>query len=339
MKLTHYRQTLRPRYTFATSQVAVDEIETIVVQLEHDGLIGLGEVVPSALYGQTLEASESALDAMRGRLGDDPFAIESIIARLIEHHDAQRAAVAAVDSALYDWIGKRLNIPVWRLLGLDRARTQTTFTIGVADPDEIRVKVKEALADGYDALKIKVGVEHDHDTLGYIREHFDGPLLLDANQAWQPDEAAEKITALAPYRPAMIEQPLRTEDWQHMAELCRLGIAPIFADESCERPADVIRLRGCVDGVNIKFTKCGGIREALRMIALARGLGMQVMLGCFVSSSLAIAPPLTIATLADFNDLDGHLLLADDPFEGIAQAGGIIELGDESGLGIRRREI
>jgi L-alanine-DL-glutamate epimerase-like enolase superfamily enzyme len=337
MKLSHRRQTLRPRFRFATSQGGVDEKETIVVALEQEGVIGLGEVVPSALYGQSLEASEAALADISEWIGDDPFALESIVARLIARHDAHRDAIAAVDSALHDWIGKRLGVPVWRLLGLDRARTRTTFTIGVAEPEEIRVKVQEALAAGYDALKVKVGVEHDHDTLGFIREVFDGRLLLDANQAWEPDEAVEKIRALAPYRPEMIEQPLRKEDWRQMADLCRLGVAPIFADESCERPADVIRLHGCVDGINIKFNKCGGIREALRMIALARGLGMQVMLGCFVSSSLAIAPPLTIATLADFADLDGHLLLAEDPFEGIGREGSVIGLGDQPGLGVSRR--
>ena len=337
MKLSYYRQTVHPRYRFATSQHAEDEVTVLVVELEHEGLVGLGEVVPSELYGQTIESSAAALDAMRDALGDDPFAIESIVRRLIARHDGQRAAIAAVDSALHDWAGKRLGVPVWRLLVLERPRTRTTFTIGVADPDEIRVKVREALAAGYDALKVKVGVEHDEDTLGFIREHFDGRLIVDANQAWGPEEAVEKIRRLARFRPALIEQPLRVADWQHMARLRELAVAPIYADESCERPADVIRLHGYVDGVNIKFTKCGGIREALRMIALARGLGMGVMLGCFVSSSLAIAPPLTISTLADFSDLDGHLLLADDPFAGIGQQGSIIELGESPGLGIRKR--
>ena len=334
MKLTYRKQTIRPRFRFATAHGYLDEQETIVVQLEHDGIVGLGEVLPSALYGQSIESSEAALEGMHDLLGDDPFATHAIIDRLIERHDAQRAAVSAVDSAIYDWVGKRLGVPVWRLLGLNQARTRTTFTIGVAEPDEIRVKVKEALAAGYDALKVKVGVEHDHDTLGYIREHFDGPVLMDANQSWSPEEAAEKIRGLAQYRPTMIEQPLRKEDWQHFGKLRRLAVVPIYADESCERPADVVRLHGQVDGVNIKFTKCGGIREALRMVTLARGLGMGVMFGCFVSSSLAIAPALTIATLADFADLDGHLLLADDPFDGIACRGSIIELGDKPGLGV-----
>jgi L-alanine-DL-glutamate epimerase-like enolase superfamily enzyme len=337
MKLTHYRQGLRPRHVFATSQGGVDYKQTIVVQLEHDGVAGLGEVVAAALYGQTLEACEAALDSMLPLIGEDPFALESIVARLIARHDDQRAAIAGVDSALHDWIGKRLNIPVWRLLGLDRPRRRTTFTIGVADMAEVRVKIDEALAAGYDALKVKVGVEQDHEVLSLIRSRFDGPLLLDANQAWQPDEAVEKVKALAPYKPAMIEQPLRAADSRQMARLCELRVAPIYADESCERPDDVVRLHGYVDGVNIKFTKCGGIREALKMIRVARGLGMGTMLGCFVSSSLAIAPPLCLASLVDFIDLDGHLLLAEDPFEGIANTGSVVELSERPGLGIQPR--
>ncbi len=337
MRLTWRRQTLRPRHRFATSQWAVDEKQTIIVQLEHDGVVGLGECVPSSLYGQTLESSEQTLAAIAGQLGDDPLAIDPLVRKLLSEHDTQRAAVDAVDAALHDWAGKRLGVPVWRLLGLGQPRTRTTFTIGVAEPEEIRLKVDEALAAGFDALKIKVGVAHDADTLDYIRSRFDGPLYLDANQAWTPEEAPRRISALARYRPTLIEQPLPREDWRHLAELRRLGVAPIFADESCERPADVLRLHGYVDGINIKFNKCGGIREALRMITLARALGMQVMLGCFVCSSLAIAPPLTIATLADHADLDGALLLADDPFVGIHRQGSIISLGTAPGLGVTPR--
>ncbi len=337
MKLTHTRQLIRPKHRFATSQWGVDEKETIIVEFEHDGLSGIGEAVPSTLYGQTVEASEAAIDDMAGLLGDDPFAIEPILARLLAAHDDQRAAIDGVEAALHDWCGKRLGIPVWKMLGLARPSKQTTFTIGVAEPDLIRVKVDEALAAGFDALKIKVGTDDDHGTLSLIRDRFTGPLFLDANEAWSPTEAPERIRDLARYRPTLIEQPLRKEDWRHMAELRTLGVAPIFADESCERPADVLRLRGCVDGINIKFTKCGGIREALRMIHLARALGMQVMLGCFVCGSLAIAPALTIATLADHADLDGALLLADDPFEGITRAGGLISLGERPGLGVGPR--
>jgi L-alanine-DL-glutamate epimerase-like enolase superfamily enzyme len=338
MKLTFRRQHLRPRHRFATSQWAVDAKETLVVEIKHEGVSGYGEAVPSTLYGQTLESSEAALAAIALLLGDDPFAIEPTVQHLLAAHNSQRAAVDAVDAALHDWCGKKLGVPVWKMLGLARPQKQTTFTIGVAEPELTRVKVDEALAGGFDALKIKVGVENDEQTLAYIRERFNGPLFLDANQAWAPAEAAEHIRALARFRPTLIEQPLRKEDWRAMAELRELGVAPIFADESCERPADVVRLQGCVDGINIKFTKCGGIREALRMIALARGLGMQVMLGCFVCSSLAIAPALTIASLVDYADLDGALLLAEDPFEGVQRTGGTISLADRPGLGVGPRQ-
>lgn len=337
MKLTWQRMTVRPKYRFATSQGGEDERGVIRVVYEHDGITGLGEITPSDLYGQTFEASEAVLADAAGSLPDDPFQLDAALDPLLERHDGQRAAIAGVDSALHDWIGKRLGIPVWRYLGLAPARRTTTFTIGVAGPDETRVKIREALADGYTALKVKVGVDADEQTLEVIRELFDGPLLLDANQGWTPEQAEERVRTLGRFRPAMIEQPLRAGEWRRMRALRELGVAPIFADESCERPADVVKLQGCVDGVNIKLSKCGGIREALRMITLARALGMQVMLGCFVSTSLAIAPALAIATLVDFADLDGHLLLGDEPYTGIARTGATLALADEPGLGIRER--
>ena len=339
MKLSWSRQTIRPKHRFATSGWATEVKDTIIIRLEHDGVTGLGEAVPSDLYGQTLESSEAVLKevAERELLGADPFQIEPVMARLLAKFDTQRAALDGLDAALHDWVGKKLNVPVWRLLGLGPARKQTTFTIGVAEPDETRSKIDEALAAGFTALKIKVGVEHDHDTLSYIRERFKGPLFLDANGGWTPAQAREEIPRLAQFKPTIIEQPIKRELWEAFKELRALKVAPIFADESCERPADVVRLRGYVDGINIKFNKCGGIREALRMIHLARAFDMQVMLGCFVCSSLAIAPALTVASLVDYADLDGALLLAEDTFDGITRDGGIITLADRPGLGVKPR--
>lgn len=342
MKLSWRRQSLRTRHVFATSRGGIREKQTLIVALEHSGVTGLGEIVASDLYGQSLEASEAALreiasDAAGNAARFDPFAVESWIAYLIQRHDGQRALVAGLDSALHDWAARRVGLPVWRWLGLDRPSVETTFTLGVSDAAETREKLAEALAAGYTALKVKVGTPRDEEALSIVRERFAGPLLLDANEGWNPDEAAGRIRALARFKPAMIEQPLSREHWREMATLRALGVAPIFADEDCQRPADVVRLHGFVDGINIKLNKCGGMRQAFRMVVLARELGMRVMLGCFVSSSLAIAPALTIASLVDYADLDGHLLLADDPFEGIARDGSRLSLGDAPGLGVAQR--
>lgn len=336
MQLRWRRHTLHCRHRFATARGGIDEKQVLFVELEHQGIVGHGECVPSALYGQSLESSEQALAGLADLLADDPLAIEPILRNAVQQHGQQRAAIAALDGALHDWAGQRLDLPVWRLLGLSRPAARTTFTIGVASPDEVRTKTAEAVAEGYDALKVKVGVASDQENLAIIREQFAGPLLLDANEAWQPDEAADRIRALAPFRPTLIEQPLSRGQEAACAPLRALGVAPIFVDESCQRPQDIAGLVGHVDGINIKLTKCGGIREALRMIWTARALGLGVMLGCFVSSSLAIAPALTIASLVDYCDLDGHLLLADDPYRGIERTGSRLSLSDAPGLGVAR---
>lgn len=337
MKLTWQRQTLRTKHRWATSQGGLDSKQTLVVSLEQDGVRGMGEATPSGLFGQSLEESEGALERMRELVGDDPFAVAEVLERLIDHCDAQRDAVAAVENAMYDLVGRLLKTPVWKLLGLPRPRVKTTFTIGIAEPDEVKVKVREALDAGFDRLKVKVGSDHDERTLELVRDGFDGPLLLDANQAWTGENAAERIRALARFRPLLIEQPVPAVEWQQMRRLRELGVAPIFADESCERPADVVRLRDSVDGVNIKFNKCGGLRQAQDMITIARALGLKVMLGCFVSSSLAIAPALAIASQVDHADLDGHLLLAEDPFAGMMTCDrGLLQAGDGPGFGDRR---
>jgi L-Ala-D/L-Glu epimerase len=337
MRLTWRRQPLRLRHRFATSRGGIDEKQTLVVELEHDGIVGLGEAAPSLLYGQTLESTEAALARAERLLGDDPLRIHEIVARLAVELDDQRAAMAAVDSCLHDWAARRLGVPLWQLLGLPRPAVRTTFTIGAAPPDEIRRKLDLALDAGYDVLKVKVGVEDDLRALTTIRERFAGPLLLDANEAWTPDVAAVRVRELARFEPAMIEQPLPRQHWRGMRELRELGVAPIFADEDAQRPADVVRLAGFVDGVNVKFTKCGGVREGLNMITLARGLGLRVMIGCMISSSLAIAPALAIAGLCDWADLDGALLLEDDPFIGIDVRGSEMSLGSSPGLGVSAR--
>lgn len=332
MKLTWRRQTIRVRHTFATSQGAVAEKQTLVVTLTHEGVSGWGEATPSNVYGQDLDSCEAALERAASLLQGDPFRITPLVDRLLEQLDDQRAAVCAVDSALHDWAARRLGVPVWRLLGLDRPSVQTAFTLGVATPAETDIKLREAVQAGFPILKVKVGTAHDEENLRLIRSRFSGQLWLDANQAWAPGELNDRLQAMSRFQPALIEQPCpAAHDFTAPPNLS----VPLVADESCQRPEDLPRLVGRFQGVNIKLAKCGGIRSALQMIAAARTLGLRVMLGCFVSSSLAIAPALAIASLADYHDLDGALLLERDTFGGIRHSGaGRLEMTDGPGLGL-----
>ncbi len=340
MKLRWATQELVLKHPFTIARSSVSAKQTLLVELEHDGLVGVGEAIPAAYYGQTPASAEDALAGMADLLGDDPFQIDPILTRCFERFDDQRAAVSAVDSALHDWVGKRLGVPVWRLLGLDPGAVPiTSFTIGIDDPDAIEAKTAEAAE--FPVLKVKVGTDHDEQILSAVRRVApDKTLRVDANAGWPPATAAERIRQLVPYGLELVEQPVEPGDNQALRRLCQLGIAPIVADESCVGPADVIPLAGCVDGINIKLSKCGGIREAIRMIHLARACGLKIMIGCMIESSVGIAQAAQLAPLADWVDLDGHLLIRNDPFEGIGGATGRLTLTDRPGLGVvRRRKV
>lgn len=308
------------------------------MELDHDGVVGMGEAVPADYYGQTLDSAEDALAGMGELLGDDPFQIEPIVERCLDRYDDQRAAVSAVDGALHDWVGKRLGAPVWRLMGLDpKAAPVSSFTIGIDDLDVIEAKTAEAAE--FPILKVKVGTDHDEEILSAVRRvAHDKSLRADANCGWTIDNAEERIRRLQRFNIEFVEQPIAPGDNEAMRTLRQATPVPIVADESTVRPADVIGLADCVDGINIKLCKCGGIREALRMIHLARACGLKIMLGCMIESTLGIAQAAQLAPLADWIDLDGHLLITSDPFEGIGGAGGRLTLTDRPGLGVKPRE-
>ncbi len=337
MRLTWHRQDLVLRHPFTISRSSVSTKQTVLVELEHEGIVGIGEAVPTRYYCQTVESSEAALEGMAGVLGKDPFQIETILNRCLERYDDQRAAVSAVDAALHDWVGKRLGVPVWRLLGLDAGTIPiTSITIGIDQPEVIEAKTVEAAS--FPILKVKVGTDRDEEILSAVRRAApDKVLRVDANAGWTTPDAGERIRQLARYDLELIEQPIPPGDTEGLRGLRKLGVAPIVADESCVRPADVLPLRESVDGINIKMCKCGGIREAVRMIHLARGCGLKVMIGCMIESSVGIAQAAQLASLVDWIDLDGHLLLDQDPFEGIGGAGGRLTLSERPGLGVVRR--
>ncbi len=331
--LRHRYLDLRLRHTFRIARGASDERRNLLVEIEHGGLVGLGEAAPIVRYHQDADSSARAVEAMAERLGDprvfDSAASEAAV-------DGQEAAEAAVDMALRDLASKRLGAPLYELLGVDPRRAPvTSLTIGMDTPEVVAEKVREA-AD-FEVLKVKMGSDDDRAMLEAVRDTTDQRLRVDANEGWTLDDALERLEWLEKMGVEFVEQPLPAERIDETRELRRRSPLPLFADESVHTAADIPRLAGAFDGINIKLQKCGGIGEALRMIAVARAHGMKVMLGCMIESSLAITAAAHISPLVDYADLDGHLLLTEDPFAGATVENGRLVLPDGPGLGVRPR--
>jgi L-alanine-DL-glutamate epimerase-like enolase superfamily enzyme len=238
--------------------------------------------------------------------------------------------------ALHDLAGQRMGVPLYEVLGLDpRAAPETSFTIGLAEPDLIVQKVREAAA--YPILKVKMGSDDDREVLTAVRDTTMSRIRVDANEGWTPEGALDRLEWLARLGVELVEQPLPADRIDETRELRRRSPLPFYADESVHRASDIPRLAGAFDGINIKLMKCGGLAEALRMIAVARALGMKVMLGCMIESSLAITAAAHISPLVDTADLDGNLLIDNDPFVGATVEAGRIVLPDSPGLGVTSR--
>ena len=305
-----------------------------IVQINHEEFTGLGEASPAEYYGESLETVLACVSLFAGNLGDDPFALEDILNRLDEIIGLNPSAKAAVDMALYDIVGKMLNVPLYKLLGLNPANAaHTSFTIGLDTPENMAKKA--LLARDYPILKIKVGTKQDIEIIEAIRDVSSATIRVDANTGWTPKEAIRNINALAPYNIQFVEQPVVAHDLAGL-KLIRDNVpVPIIADESCVTVDDIPRVAGCVDGINIKLMKCGGIRHALKMIHTARAHNLQVMIGCMIESSLAITAAAHLTPLVDYADLDGNLLIDNDPYSGVTVEKGKLILPDGPGLGVK----
>jgi L-alanine-DL-glutamate epimerase-like enolase superfamily enzyme len=314
------------RHTFTIARSSENVSHTAVVRLRWNGLEGLGETAPIARYGESLE---SAIAALRARpLGDDPYAFERLLTGL------SPAQMCGLDIALHDLIGKDLERPLWRLLVLDPARTpRTSFTIGIAPLDETLAKVRDI--GTHPVIKVKLGKGAEIETIEAVRSVYTGTIRIDANEGWTPEQSVTILTELARHEVEFCEQPIPAGSPEQLRWIRERSPIPIVTDEDSKDAADLPALLGCVDGINVKLAKCGGIRGALAMIHTARAMGFKIMLGCMVESQILTTAAAHLSPLVDWADLDGPFLTARDPFAGITYAGGKIVLPAGPGLGVR----
>ncbi len=334
MQISSGVRTLTLQETFTIARGSTDSEQIVWAEIRHGDQVGRGEGAPDDRYGESVDAARAYIDAAGDALGDDPFALEAIEARLRERAGSV-VGCCAVECALHDLVGKLVGQPTWRLLGLADRTPETSYTIGIDSVDGTADRARRAAEAGYRRLKIKLGGEGDLERLHAIRAVCDLPLRVDANEGWGLEEARRLLPVLVELGVELIEQPFPAGERDSFRELRALGGGiPLIVDEGCHTLRDVADVAGYADGVNLKLAKTGGIREAVRMVHAARALGLVVMLGCMIESSLGISAAGQFASLCDFVDLDGHLLISDDPAEGLGLENGRIVLSQRPGLGV-----
>ena len=329
MRLSIEELELELVHTFTIARGSESVARTAVFRLVWNGIEGLGETAPSARYDESVDSVRAYFAEHRLR-SDDPYATQSLL------HGIPPAARCGLDLALHDVIGKDLDRPLWRLLGLDPERTPvTSFTIGIDVPETMLAKVDDVR--DHPILKIKLGTPDDIALIEAIRTRYTGTIRIDANEAWSPEHAVATLRELERFDVEFCEQPIPAGSPEKLRWIReRIGI-PIIADEDAVSARDLPRLQGCADGINIKLVKCGGIGAALGMIGTARALGLRVMLGCMVESAILATAAAHLSPLVDWADLDGPFLTRDDPFAGITYERGKIVLPDGPGLGVCER--
>jgi L-alanine-DL-glutamate epimerase-like enolase superfamily enzyme len=341
MKLSHEIVTVRTRTPFVIARGGASEWRLVWVRItDDDGVAGWGEAAPSRFYGETTETVIAALERFALVLDRaNAWSLDAIDAELHATLRFNGAAKSAVSAALHDLAAKRLGVPLYRMLGLDPVRSpKSSYTIPIATDDDALHRALDDAAQ-YPILKVKLGGPRDADTIAAVRAAAPDKILrVDANAAWTSKHALQMIDVLLDYDVEFVEQPVAAHDIEGLRFVRERSPLPIVADESCLVATDVPRLAGAVDGINLKLAKCGGLREATKIIATARAHDMAVMAGCMVESSLGITAAAHLAPLLDYADLDGAALLAHDPFVGATIAGGVVSVPNTPGLGVRRRD-
>jgi L-Ala-D/L-Glu epimerase len=310
------------------------------VELEQNGIQGYGEAAPSLAYPQYgVEAIGAAFREIAPALADlalsEPSQLWDALAPKLRH---QPFALCAIDMAAHDLWGKMLGEPVWRAWGLRLERVPVSnFTIGLDSIEVMVEKLREAA--GWPVFKIKLGGPNDLPVMRELRRHTSAPFRVDANTGWTADQTIAYAPELKELDVEFIEQPLPAGDWEGMARVYRESVLPIIADESCQNESDVDRCARCFHGINLKLTKAGGLTPARRMIRRARELGLQVMAGCMIESTVAISALAQLLPLLDAVDMDGAALLSDDPFDGVLVENGRAVFPNRPGLGVVPRAM
>jgi len=335
MKLSWHEIDLHYKHPFKIARADTYSMSAnVVTQIEHEGVVGLGESSPVDYMGET---RESVIDGLKeidaeNLLGDDPFRLEAITSDLKVRFAHRGALRCGIDLALHDLVGKLVGEPLYRWFGLEREKAgRTCWTIGIDEPDVMLAKAAEAA--GY-PLKVKLGTEYDVEIIRDLRAQTPEPIRIDGNCGWTPDRAISNLQAMEQYDICLCEQPCHPDCEEDFARVSAATSIPVLADESVDDSVDVARLAGKVDGINIKLTKSGGLREALSMIRVARAHGMVIQIGCMGNSSVSTTAAAHITPLVDFADLDSPLLFSDDPYEGVViEPGGQMVLPDVPGIG------
>ena len=313
--------------------------ENVIISVEKDGAYGWGEAAPNIRYKEDSDATIRAIELFNQRaINIDLMQYHDVKKQIDKHISKQNCAKAAIDMAILDWVGKKMNMPVYKFLGLNPENSPiSSFSIGIDTPEKMQQKIYENKF--MPIYKIKLGAENDRDIITAIREVTDKPIRVDANEGWKDKEfALEQIKWLADMGVELVEQPMPSVMLKESIWLKENSPLPIFADESVMRAEDIAIIARAFDGINIKLMKAGGILEAIKMINIANSLNLKVMLGCMIETSLAITAAAQIAPMVDYLDIDGNLLIINDPYIGVENNNGKIIYNDLPGLGIRERD-
>ncbi|MCF6270086.1 MAG: dipeptide epimerase [Melioribacteraceae bacterium] len=336
MKLTFKPYTLELKHVFTIATSSRSTTPVMLTQIEYDGIIGYGEASMPPYLGESHDTAAKFLSKVDLSQFNDPFKMEEILDYVDSIEDKNTAAKAAVDIALHDLVGKIIGQPWYKVWGFDKTKTpKTSFTIGIDTPKVVKEKVLEAAP--YHILKAKLGRDTDKQMIETIRSVTDKPIVVDVNQGWTDKHfALDMINWLDEKGVKLVEQPMPKTQIDDMAWLTENSPLPTFADEALQRIPDVIKAHGVYSGINIKLMKCTGLREAHKMLNLAKSLDMQVMLGCMTATSCSISAMSQLAPEAEWADLDGNLLIGNDPFEGTLIVDGKVTLTDAPGIGLTK---